>query len=80
MLLDVRLGALVKDRLTKEVANGTTRFVIEGFPRDLPQALGLESEVSISKFLPCVSFDGRVGLAVTRHFSQEKVDGFSRNR
>ncbi|KAI5288724.1 cytidine monophosphate (UMP-CMP) kinase 1, cytosolic [Ascosphaera aggregata] len=44
LLLNERLGSLVKDKITKEVAQGTTRFVIEGFPRELPQALGFESE------------------------------------
>ncbi|KAI5296471.1 hypothetical protein KEM52_001915 [Ascosphaera acerosa] len=46
LLLDERLSGLVKEKLHREISQGSERIVVEGFPRDLSQALSIESEPS----------------------------------
>ena len=62
---------LVEARLAQDVAKGVAGFLLDGFPRTLPQAEALDSVLQNSKF----KLDSVIALAVSREEVVKRLSG-----
>ncbi|KAK9452678.1 UMP-CMP kinase [Dipodascopsis uninucleata] len=67
--------ALLKNAMASEVANGKSKFLIDGFPRKMDQALKFEEDVAVSEFT--LYFDCTEEVMLQRLLKRSETSGRS---